>query len=212
MVVGRSRGRLNAARSDKAPRPAITRQQSWWRVTIRSMVPLDAQQRRLLERLRKAGDQPVAFAELRAGGIDFPAAIVSELELNGYVIERVYDHGRLVGVRRLHPEPDKPHTPARAPAAAAPVGPIANRRARRDQRRRPVRAAYQTFTRHPRRISAVGERAPTRRPLIGQAGVASTAAGRGPRLLALVGGPTKDQPLPAVVRCRERRQDVAPVS
>jgi len=42
-------------------------------------------------------------------------------------------------------------------------------------------------------------------------GVASTAAGRGPRLLALVRGPAKDQPVPAVVRCRERRQDVAPV-
>ena len=41
--------------------------------------------------------------------------------------------------------------------------------------------------------------------------LASTAAGGGPRLLALVGGPAKDQPLPTVVRCRERRQDVAPV-
>jgi hypothetical protein len=30
-------------------------------------------------------------------------------------------------------------------------------------------------------------------------------------LLALVGGPAKDQPLSAVVRCRKRRQDVAPV-
>ena len=49
------------------------------------------------------------------------------------------------------------------------------------------------------------------RSLIGQAWVASTAAGRGPRSLALVGGPIKDQPLPTVVRCRERRQDVAPV-
>ena len=28
---------------------------------------------------------------------------------------------------------------------------------------------------------------------------------------ALDGGPSKDQPLPAVVRCRKRRQDVAPV-
>jgi hypothetical protein len=77
------------------------------------MILLDVQQQRLLERLRQAGDQPVAFAELHAGGIDFPAAVVSELELSGYVIERVYDHGRLVGVRLLHPEPpDEPHTPA----------------------------------------------------------------------------------------------------
>jgi len=76
-----------------------------------SMTLADAQQQRLLERLHDAGGQPVAFAELHAGGIDFPAAVVSELELNGYVVERVYDHGRLVGLRLLHPEPrDTPQT------------------------------------------------------------------------------------------------------
>ena len=48
------------------------------------MTLADAQQQRLLERLRQAGDQPVAFAELHADGIAFPAAVVSELELNGY--------------------------------------------------------------------------------------------------------------------------------
>ncbi len=74
------------------------------------MMLADAQQQRLLERLRQAGEQPVAFAELHAGGINFPAAVVSELELNGYAIERVYDHGRLVGVRLLGPEP--PEAPA----------------------------------------------------------------------------------------------------
>ena len=78
---------------------------------IRSMTPADTQQQRLLERLRQAGEQPVPFAELRAGGIDFPAAVVSELELNGYAIERVYHDGRIVGVRLLEPEPPK------APAA-----------------------------------------------------------------------------------------------
>jgi hypothetical protein len=75
-----------------------------------SMTLADVQQQRLLERLRKAGDQPVGFAELHAGGIAFPAGVVSELELNGYVIERVYDHDLFVGVRLLHPEP--PDTPA----------------------------------------------------------------------------------------------------
>jgi hypothetical protein len=76
------------------------------------MTLADAQQERLLERLRQAGDQPVAFAELHTTGIDFPAAVVSELELNGYVIERVHDHGRLVGVRLRDPDPrDRP--PAR---------------------------------------------------------------------------------------------------
>jgi hypothetical protein len=77
------------------------------------MTLADAQQHRLLERLRQAGDLPVAFAELHAGGIAFPAAVVCELELNGCVIERVYDQGRLVGVRLLHPEPpEPPHIPA----------------------------------------------------------------------------------------------------
>lgn len=64
----------------------------------------DSQQRRLLELLREAGGEPVAFAELRAGGIDFPAAVVSELELNGYAIDRVVEHGHLVGVRLVQPE------------------------------------------------------------------------------------------------------------
>jgi len=77
------------------------------------MVLLDAQQQRLLDRLREASEQPVAFAELRGAGIDFSAAVVSELELNGCVIERVSEHGRLVGVRLLSPEPsDTPDTSA----------------------------------------------------------------------------------------------------
>jgi hypothetical protein len=69
------------------------------------MTFLDVQQQRLLERLRRAGGQPVPFSELRAAGVDFPAAVVSELGLAGYAIDRVYDHGRLVGVRLLEPEP-----------------------------------------------------------------------------------------------------------
>jgi hypothetical protein len=44
--------------------------------------------------------------------------------------------------------------------------------------------------------------------LIGQSVVASTAVGAGHFCLPLCGGPTEDQPVPAVVRCRERRQDV----
>jgi hypothetical protein len=74
------------------------------------MTLADAQQQRLLARLREAGEQPVGFAELHAGGIDFPAAAVSELELGGFAIERVFDHGRMVGVRLLGPEP--PEAPA----------------------------------------------------------------------------------------------------
>ena len=47
------------------------------------MTPADAQQQRLLEDLREAGDEAVAFAELHAAGIAFPAGVVSELELRG---------------------------------------------------------------------------------------------------------------------------------
>jgi hypothetical protein len=46
----------------------------------------DAQQQRLLERLRQAGGEPVAFPDLHSGGIAFPAAVISELELNGAAI------------------------------------------------------------------------------------------------------------------------------
>ncbi len=73
--------------------------------TIQSITLADTQQQRMLERLLGAGDQPVAFAELHASGIDFPAAVVSELQLNGYAIDRVYDRGRLIGVRLLKPGP-----------------------------------------------------------------------------------------------------------
>ena len=79
---------LHAARARWAPSPANSHPRPPIRrkARIRSMTP-DTQQ----ERLRQAGEQPVAFAELRAGGIDFPAAVVSELALNGYAIERVSD-------------------------------------------------------------------------------------------------------------------------
>jgi hypothetical protein len=69
------------------------------------MTLADSQQQRMLERLRRAGEEPIALAELRTNGIDFPAAVLSELELNGYAIERVHDHGRLIGVRLLEPQP-----------------------------------------------------------------------------------------------------------
>ena len=56
------------------------------------MALADAQQQRLLELLREAAEEPTPFAELHAGGVSFPAAVISEPELNGYPIERVYDH------------------------------------------------------------------------------------------------------------------------
>lgn len=74
------------------------------------MSSLDAQQQKLLDLLRQAGERPLAYAELHAAGISFPAAIVAELELHGYVFEHVRHRGLRVGVRLLHPEP--PQIPA----------------------------------------------------------------------------------------------------
>ncbi|MGA2015094.1 MAG: hypothetical protein ABSH51_31825 [Solirubrobacteraceae bacterium] len=64
----------------------------------------------MLARLRSAGNQPVTLDQLRAGGIDFPAVVIGELELNGYVIERVEEDGRQIGLRLQ--EADVPDPPA----------------------------------------------------------------------------------------------------
>jgi hypothetical protein len=72
------------------------------------MALAEPQQLRMLERLRRAGKQPVTLGELRAGGIHFPAVVIGELELNGYAIERVYDRGRLIGVRLLDTKASHP--------------------------------------------------------------------------------------------------------
>jgi hypothetical protein len=74
---------------------------------------VDTQQRRLLERLRATGGRTVTFSELHAAGIDFPAAVVTELELAGYVIDRVSEGGRPVGVRLLEPERTEAGAPER---------------------------------------------------------------------------------------------------
>ena len=83
------------------------------------MTLADAQQQRLLERLRTPATSRSLLASCMPAGLTFRPPSSAELELNGYAIERVYDHGRLVGVRMLHPEPPDtaPHT-RRTPAAA----------------------------------------------------------------------------------------------
>ena len=68
------------------------------------MTLVESRRRLALERLRSGGEEPVSLAALRAAGLDFPAAVISELELNGYVIERVHEDGRLVGVRLVERE------------------------------------------------------------------------------------------------------------
>ncbi|MGZ6639474.1 MAG: hypothetical protein ACXVII_42415 [Solirubrobacteraceae bacterium] len=77
------------------------------------MAPIETQQVRMLEQLRQAGTQPMALDQLRAGGIDFPAVVIGELELNGYVIERVHEQGKLLGVRLLETEASDPPTTRR---------------------------------------------------------------------------------------------------
>jgi hypothetical protein len=90
----------------------------------------ETQQLRMLERLRSAGNQPITLNQLRAAGIDFPAVVIGELELNGYVIERVYEHGRQIGVRLLDSEaPDPPRAPR-------PAGPRPADATRREHQRR----------------------------------------------------------------------------
>jgi len=56
-------------------------------------------QEHLLRVLHDAGDRPVSLVELRERGIANPAAVIYELELAGYEIDRVHRHGRLLGVR-----------------------------------------------------------------------------------------------------------------
>jgi biotin operon repressor len=71
-----------------------------------------AQQRQetILRALRDAGDRPVSLVELRERGIANPAAMIYELEIAGYEIDRVHRHGRLVGVRLGSRA--EPHAPA----------------------------------------------------------------------------------------------------
>jgi hypothetical protein len=42
------------------------------------MAIAETQQLRMLEQLRHAGEQPVTVAQLRAGGIDFPAVVIGD--------------------------------------------------------------------------------------------------------------------------------------
>lgn len=69
------------------------------------MTIADSQQQRLLDQLRQTEGRQIAFAELRAGGVTYPAVVAAELELNGYHIERGRDRERLTGIRLRSPEP-----------------------------------------------------------------------------------------------------------
>jgi hypothetical protein len=69
------------------------------------MHEVDSQQLRLLELLRDQQSAPLTFAQLHAGGVPYPASVISELILVGYPIERVYEGGRLAGIRLSEPGP-----------------------------------------------------------------------------------------------------------
>jgi hypothetical protein len=93
---------------------------------------LERQQALLIGALRRAEGAAVSYDELRDFGIEFPAAVVSELVLAGIAIERCYGAApggrRAVGVRLLpdpEPEPaaESPPEPAPAPAVSAPAEP-----------------------------------------------------------------------------------------
>jgi tetratricopeptide (TPR) repeat protein len=64
---------------------------------------LDEQQAQLLDVLRRYGGKPVSYQQLRDAGIEYPASVVSELELAGLPLERAYEGPlsarRLLGVR-----------------------------------------------------------------------------------------------------------------
>src|SRR5438094_2336958 len=63
----------------------------------------DEQQAQLLDVLRRSGGKPVSYQQLRDAGVEYPASVVSELELAGLPLERVYEGSlsarRLLGVR-----------------------------------------------------------------------------------------------------------------
>jgi hypothetical protein len=77
---------------------------------------LEQQQALLVGALRRAVGQPVSYDELRDAGIEFPASVVSELELAGLPVERCYEGPlgarRLIGVR-LDRAPEKHGTPVK---------------------------------------------------------------------------------------------------
>ena len=94
--------------------------------------PLDQQQALLIAALRRARGAPVSYQELRDAGIEYPASVVSELELAGLPLERCYEgpfaERRLLGVRlEAHDELDDTlhHPPGRASVEQMPT-PVAD--------------------------------------------------------------------------------------
>jgi tetratricopeptide (TPR) repeat protein len=91
-----------------------------------SDLELDEQQAQLLDVLRRFGGKPASYQQLRDAGIEYPASVVSELELAGLPLERAYEGSlsarRLLGVRldpryeRVDAEPQTSGSSSTAPA------------------------------------------------------------------------------------------------
>jgi hypothetical protein len=81
----------------------------------------------LLEILRRAAGAPVSYAQLHEAGIEFPASVVSELELAGVAIERWHANTRgerrLMGVR-LDPSRDRCRALAASPRGVLKPGSV----------------------------------------------------------------------------------------
>lgn len=75
---------MDAVRIDELDTPCLTV----------GLAVFESNLRLCTDRLVSAGKEPLTLGELRAGAIDFPAVVISELELHGYAIERVDEHGR----------------------------------------------------------------------------------------------------------------------
>ena len=95
---------------------------------------LERQQAALLELLRHREGAPVSFTELQAAGVEFPASVVSELELAGAPIERCVlrlGDASVVGVRLDPPcEPGHPLAPPGIGALSTDAQPAPGERAR----------------------------------------------------------------------------------
>jgi len=87
----------------------------------------DEQQTLVLDALRCAGGAPVSYQQLRDLGVEYPASVVSELELAGLPLERDFDSAPRSGSPgvRLDPRSNAGHDIAASGDEAQPLAPLA---------------------------------------------------------------------------------------
>jgi hypothetical protein len=182
----------------------------------RRRVALDQQQALLVGALNRAGGGPVSYGELRDAGIEYPASVMSELELAGLPLERCYEGPlsarRLLGVRLdpRHISPDggggEEPEPTRGPVldgvkeALAGVDVSAASAALAERARRPLAWLFEQARIASRAAGgAVRAISPTRAALLERARQA-----RGPA------NPRRRRWSPSIPRVRARRAPAAP--